>query len=93
MANYKVGKGANYERYVLLTLRTMYEADVVYFTVAEVCSWGGIPVNGAVRHVLDQMVKRGWLSIEPRELRRNSHATTYYMGSAVWFGAGTGKHG
>jgi len=87
VAKYPVGKGANYEKYVMMTLRTMYEADVVKFTVKDVASWGGLPVTTSMRDILDQLVKRGWLGVEPQELREGRRAVVYNLSSCVWFGS------
>ena len=87
MGKYAVGKGVSYERYVMLTLRTMYEADVVKFTVKDVASWGGLPVTNSMRTVLDSLVKRGWLAVEPQELREGRRERVFNLSSCVWFGA------
>jgi len=92
VVKYSVGKGVNYERYVMLTLRTMYEAEVMKFTAKDVASWGGLPVTSSIRNVLDKLVKRGWLSVEPKELRSGRSVTVYNLSSAVWFGSGS-HHG
>lgn len=87
MGKYPVGKGDNYERYVMLTLRTMYEADVMKFTVRELASWGGLQPSRSMYETLEKLVKRGWLSLEPQELRSGRRAAVYNLSSAVWFGS------
>jgi DNA-binding PadR family transcriptional regulator len=87
VGKYAAGKGVNYQKYVMLTLKTMYEAGVVHFTASEACSWAGIPRNGSFIKILDQLVSRGWLGVEPAELREGRSAKTYTMQSAIWFGA------
>lgn len=86
MAKYPAGKGVNYEKYVMMTLRTMYEAEVVKFSAKDVASWGGLPVTNSMRGILDSLVKRGWLAVEPQELREGKRATVYNLSSCVWFG-------
>jgi len=87
VGKYRVGKGENYERYVMLTLRTMYEAEVTHFTVRELASWGGLAVNTSMRNTLARLLKRGWISIEPQELRDGHRAVVYNLSSSVWFGS------
>jgi DNA-binding PadR family transcriptional regulator len=87
VGEYRVGKGKSYEKYVMMTLRTMYEAEVMRFTVKELASWGGLPVTQSMRDTLDALVKRGWLGVEPQELREGRRATVYTLSSCVWFGS------
>lgn len=88
MGKYPVGKGVNYEKYVMMTLRTMYEADVVKFTAKDVASWGGLPVTKSMRDILTSLVKRGWLGVEAQELREGRRVVTYNLASCVWFAPG-----
>lgn len=84
---YKVGRGGAYERYLMDTLRVMYEAQIEYFTVREFCSWAGLPRSVTMTEILDALVKRGWLSVEAQELRTGRKGKVYSLKSAVWFGA------
>jgi len=87
VAKYPVGKGENYERYVMTVLRVMYEAGVTKFTAKDVASWGGLALTQSMRVTLDRLVTRGWLSVEPAELRSGRHKVVYNLASAVWFGS------
>jgi len=87
VGKFPAGKGQNYEKYVMLTLRTMYEAEVTTFSARELASWGGLQVTNSMRNVLAQLVKWGWLSIEPQELRDGHRATIFNLSSCVWFGS------
>jgi DNA-binding PadR family transcriptional regulator len=91
VAKYKAGKGKNYQDYGMETLRVMYEAGIIKFTVADFSQWSGLPATGSAKQLLDNLVKRGWLAVEPQELRDGKPKTVYNLASAVWFGSGVAK--
>lgn len=84
MPHYKVGKGENYRAYIMDTLRLMWDAEVVMFTLTDIASWAGLPNTTVLREVLDGLVLSGWLSVEAKELRAGRSARTYVLRSAVW---------
>lgn len=89
---FKVGKGGSYERYIMLTLRTMYAAGLTRFMVGELCSWAGLRRSSAMLSILHRLVERGWLSVEAAELRDGRRCEIFILQSAVWFGSSfTGK--
>jgi len=69
------------------TLRTMYEAEIEYFTLKEFCSWAGLPRSVTMTEILDRLVQRGWLAVEAQELRTGRKGKVFSLKSAVWFGA------
>ncbi len=88
MAKYNVGKGEKYREYGMETLRVMYAAGITTFTVGDFAQWSGLPRTGSAKDLLDSLVKRGWLAVEPQELRLGKPATVYTLQNAVWFGSG-----
>ncbi len=86
MANYKVGKGKAWERYCMDALQVMYAAGVNQFTVGVFASWCGLRRSTSMSEFLDKLVKRGWLSVEPQELRDGRKQKVYLLKSTVWFG-------
>ena len=91
MAKYKVGKGKSWEKYCMEVLQTMYEAGIDYFSLNEFASWAGLPYSSAMREFLAKLVQRGWITVEPAELRdkANRRQRVYRLISAVWFGVKT----
>lgn len=87
MAKYKVGKGKHYEDYCMSVLRVMYEADIVKFSLGQFVDWAGLAPTSTAKRFLDKLVIRGWLSVEPQELRDGRHKTVYVIQSVVWFGS------
>lgn len=81
---FKVGKGLNYTSYLHAVLATMYDAGVVYFSMAEMSEWAGLPVTHAMRNFCDGLVLRGWLAVEPVELQIGKQVRIYKFNAIVW---------
>lgn len=85
MRRYNVGKGLAYENYVLESLRVMYEAGMVYFSLRDLADWAGLPSSGNLRRICDRLVLEGRLSVAAPGMFAKKAGRTYNLNSVAWF--------
>jgi len=83
---YRVGKSHNYRQYLYETLKLMYQAGVVYFTIADLSSWSGLPVSSAMRGYCDFLALEGSLIVAAPQMVADRRGRTYNLNSLAWFG-------